>query len=140
MAMVRKQIYLDKATDQRLKREAKKRGISQAALIRERVEHGQASADVAFEEPEARQRLLEFLARVQEQARPGPGTGWKFDREELYAERTEKARPVDPARGEALLKRLRKISRQAAKYQGPPGRKFNREELYDERLTRQLPR
>ena len=89
MVMIRKQIYLDKATDQRLKREAKKRGISQAALIREHLSPSSESAGSA----EARKRLLERLQEVQQLATDGPGTGWKFNREELYAEREEKARP-----------------------------------------------
>jgi hypothetical protein len=90
MAMIRKQIYLDKATDQRLKREAKSRGISQAALIREQL---LPSASASTERMEARARVLEMLREVRRTAGAGPGTGWKFNREELYAERHEKARP-----------------------------------------------
>lgn len=90
MVMIRKQIYLDKATDQRLKREAKKRGISQAALIREQLSPTEPeSADRAA----ARARLIEWLRDIREHTEEGPGTGWKFNREEEYAERDEKARP-----------------------------------------------
>jgi hypothetical protein len=90
MVMIRKQIYLDKATDQRLKREAKRRGISQAALIREQLS---PSASESTERDEARARLIEWLRDVRESTEEGPGTGWKFNREEQYAEREEKARP-----------------------------------------------
>jgi hypothetical protein len=93
MVMIRKQIYLDKATDQRLKREAKRRGISQAALIREQLAARDPVENVAIPNPAAREWLLERLSKVAETAGDGPGTGWKFDRDEIYAERTEKARP-----------------------------------------------
>jgi hypothetical protein len=89
--MVRKQIYLDKDTDLRLKREAKALGISQAALIRQRI--SQDEPGVAIPNPKARQELLDYLKWVQENAGPGPGAGWKFNRDEIYEERLEKARP-----------------------------------------------
>ena len=94
MVMVRKQIYLDKATDQRLKREAKRRGVSQAALIREQLEARDPAANVAIPNPAARERLLEQLRVVAETAGDGPGTGWRFNRDEIYADRLEKARPA----------------------------------------------
>ena len=47
-AMIRKQIYLDKATDDLLKRESKARRISQAALIRERLNRDAPATDVAI--------------------------------------------------------------------------------------------
>jgi hypothetical protein len=90
MVMIRKQIYLDKATDQRLKREAKRRGISQAALIREQLS---PSNPASTERDEARARLIEWLRDIRKDTEEGPGTGRKFDRNELYDDRTKKARP-----------------------------------------------
>jgi hypothetical protein len=90
MVMIRKQIYLDKATDQRLKREAKRRGISQAALIREQLSPSEPGS---AERAEERKAAIEMLREIRRATEPGPGTGWKFNREEQYAEREEKARP-----------------------------------------------
>ncbi len=92
MAMVRKQIYLDKPTDDRLKREAKRRGVSQASLIRERL----AVADAPSKIPNdaARTQLLKRLKRVQSEARKYElPSGWAFNREELYEERLERQFP-----------------------------------------------
>lgn len=97
MVMIRKQIYLSAQTDRRLKREAKLRGIAEAAVIRERLDHAceHAPAIPAPDvDPEARDRFIQMLRDVREKAGWGPGTGWKFDRDEVYAERSEKARPV----------------------------------------------
>jgi hypothetical protein len=88
MAMVRKQIYLPAKLDKELKAEAKRRKISQAELIRERIEGRPIQTK---EQREARDSLLKFLREIREKAQDGPGTGWKFDRDELYAERREKA-------------------------------------------------
>ena len=90
MVMIRKQIYLDKATDQRLKREAKKRGISQAALIREQLS---PTKPESADRDAARARFIEWLRDIREHTEEGPGTGRKFDRNELYDDRTANARP-----------------------------------------------
>lgn len=90
MAMIRKQIYIDAATNKRLKAEAKRRKMSEAAVIRERLgaEPGDTPERIA-----ARDRLLARLDEVRAQNKGGKGTGWKFNREEIYAERLEKALP-----------------------------------------------
>ena len=91
-AMIRKQIYLDKATDDLLKRESKTRRISQAALIRKRLNRDAPATDVAIPNPKVREEFLAYLRQVSHAAAPGPGTGRKIDRDELYAERRKKAR------------------------------------------------
>lgn len=95
MAMVRKQLYLPANVDRELMAEAKRRGISQAELIRMRIEGrdgmpGRARTPV---DDRRRQEALQALRKVYDTAKEGPGTGWKFKREELYAERIDKARP-----------------------------------------------
>jgi|GEM_PF-1047629 len=92
--MIRKQIYLDEASDKALRAEARRRGMSQAAVIRERLAAPGMAGTTAIHDPAARERLLERLRHVAETAAPGPGTGWKFDRGEIYEERLRKARPA----------------------------------------------
>jgi hypothetical protein len=93
--MVRKQIYLDKATDVRLKREAKRRGMSQAALIRELVDRP-ADDPVLRPTPSEQRRRLEALRALRDvrgRVEKGRGSGWKFNREELYEERLDRIHP-----------------------------------------------
>jgi Ribbon-helix-helix protein, copG family len=97
MVMIRKQLYLPASLDRELAAEAKRRGISQAELIRMRLEGG---ADNAIRRrtrtpaQEARRKeALEALEAVRRRTKPGPGTGRKFNRQELYAERLERVSP-----------------------------------------------
>ncbi len=92
MAMIRKQIYIDAATNKSLKAEAKRRKMSEAAIIRERIGGSTAVAE-SPERAAARARVLARLEQVRAKNKGGSGTGWKFDREEIYAERLEKALP-----------------------------------------------
>jgi hypothetical protein len=91
--MIRKQIYIDAETDRRIKAEAKRRRLSEAAVIRERLTEETPGIRWPAPDSAARDRFLKTLRDVQDRAGWGPGTGWKFDREEVYAERLEKARP-----------------------------------------------
>jgi hypothetical protein len=93
MAMIRKQIYLDAETDRKLKSEAKRRGISEAAVIRERLAEDTPGLRWPVPDSDAREKFQKMLDDVRAKAGWGPGTGWKFDREEIYAERLDKARP-----------------------------------------------
>ena len=104
--MIRKQIYLDEASDKALRAEARRRGMSQAAVIRERLTAAAAAAP-AVANPAAREWLLERLRKVRESAGHGPGTGWRFDRDEVYAERLEKARPARHERPDQRGRRTR---------------------------------
>jgi hypothetical protein len=91
MAMVRKQIYLPLTLDRKLKAAAKRQRTSEAAVIRETLEDRFAH-DSAIER-EARDQFLAMLRRVREEAMKYPGTGWKFNREDLYEERIERQMP-----------------------------------------------
>jgi hypothetical protein len=95
--MVRKQLYLPEALDKELAAEAKRRGISQAELIRMKLE-GSAAGERRRRirtpaEEAAHKEAIEALRAVRKRIKPGPGTGWKLNREELYAERLDKISP-----------------------------------------------
>ena len=92
MVMVRKQIYLTGLIERQLKSEAKRRGISEAALIRERLEHRCADAPTQVDEA-ARKRFLKMLRNAEREASKRPATGWKFNREDAYEERLERQMP-----------------------------------------------
>ncbi len=94
MVMVRKQLYLSPALDKKLKAEAKRRGISQAALIRARlgdISDGRASVG----DGGARRRFIQMLQEFEQQAAAykGPDINWKFNREDVYEERLERQMP-----------------------------------------------
>jgi len=99
MAMIRKQIYLEPELDREIKREAKRRKMSAAALIRERLRaNGRGSGRPQIldpvPDPEAKRRLAEMLRKVRcEAEKHGAGSGWKFNREDAYAERLAKLPP-----------------------------------------------
>ncbi len=88
MAMVRTQIYLPADLDEKLRKEASARKISKPELIRERI----IGMSAPSRDPVARQRFLDRLEEVQRRAGFGPGTGWRFDRNEIYDERLDKLR------------------------------------------------
>ena len=92
MVMVRKQLYLPSRLDKSLADEAKRRGISQAELIRMRLEGRDAPVRRVRTPAEERKRqeALQALKKLHDSATEGPGTGWKFNREELYAERLDR--------------------------------------------------
>jgi hypothetical protein len=92
MVMVRKQLYLTQKLERDLKREAARRGISEAALIRERLEH-HCSESFSPDREASRKRFLKMLREIQREASKNPGTGWKFRREEAYEERLERQMP-----------------------------------------------
>ena len=78
--MTRKQVYLDPASDNAPRDEAKRRGISQAAAIPERLAPRQVAAP-ALPNPTAREWLPQRLRDVRETAAAGPGTGWRHERD-----------------------------------------------------------
>jgi hypothetical protein len=92
MAMIRTQIYLPADLDRRLRGEARRRKISKAQLIREKLEGLPGVTYPDLDSPESK-AFMKMLREVRERAGYGPGTGWKFDREELYAERLDGIRP-----------------------------------------------
>lgn len=90
MVMVRKQLYLPESLDQELTAEAKRRGISQAELIRMRLEGRSIEVNRrprTKAEEAARQEAVQALLDIRAKMKPGSGTGWKFNRQEIYDER-----------------------------------------------------
>jgi hypothetical protein len=96
MAMIRKQIYMPEKMDRQLKREAKRRGMSEAAVIRERLDHTCGALQASSDE-EARKQLIQMLQASRKQAlkhlKEGTGRDWKFNRDDAYAEREERQLP-----------------------------------------------
>ena len=92
MVMVRKQVYLTGKLERELKKEAAARGLSEAALIRERLEH-QCLDQPGQDDEAARKRFLTMLRKMRREAAKHPGTGWRFNREEAYEERIERQMP-----------------------------------------------
>jgi len=88
MAMIRKQIYVTKDIDRQIKAEAKRRGVPEAAVIRERLEEGRISVSVTMPSEEAVQRLLRRIEETTARAKGKPGRRHGIKREDLYAERT----------------------------------------------------
>ncbi len=89
--MIRKQLYITPEQDRALKDHARKQGLSEAEIVREALDrHLRRETDPLF--PQDRRRLVEELIqgnrRLAEQLRFP--RGYKFNREELYAEREER--------------------------------------------------
>ena len=94
MVMVRKQVYLQPDTDERLKAEARLRGVPEAVVIRERLEHECLGLRTVNKEA-ARKRFLQMLAEARRRAETykGPKSTRKFRREDAYEERLERQMP-----------------------------------------------
>lgn len=90
-AVVRKQIYLTPAQNEALKRRARELGTSEAEVLRQLIDASLAeSENVASERRIA--AMNRFLDWADDLVRRGQGlqAGYRFDREELYAERMER--------------------------------------------------
>jgi hypothetical protein len=85
--MVRKQFYIHKRQDALLKRLAHARGLSQAEIIRQAIEHEAAGVPTqpVASDRSAWQELVTFLERRQEAVTGGQAYQW--NREEIYTER-----------------------------------------------------
>jgi hypothetical protein len=88
MAKIRKQIYLDKKHDQQLKRLAEARGVSEAEVIRQAIEHEAAAAGPL---PRRLEAFNEFKKAALERRKLGiTGEPYKWNRDEIYAERMDR--------------------------------------------------
>jgi hypothetical protein len=85
--MVRKQIYIQKRQEALLKRLSKARGLSEAEIIRQAIEHEVTGAPIqpAAADRSAWQELEAFVdARF---STSGTGKPYHWNREEIYTER-----------------------------------------------------
>jgi len=85
--MVRKQIYIDKRQRAQLKRAAKARGTSEAALIRQAIDRQLAGGGAALpHDAAAWERAMNLMRALQAQG-PLPNRRRSWTRDELYEER-----------------------------------------------------
>ncbi len=84
--MIRKQIYIPRQLDQRLKRLSKKRGVSEAEIIRQALEHEGSGRS---RQPYDSQAALEGILRFSDErlALAGKGKPYTWNRDEIYTER-----------------------------------------------------
>ena len=92
MVMIRKQIYLSPEDDRRLKAEAKRRQISEAAVIRGKLGSSGGSSTPSRYVPneKARKEAITALRRLRIATPEDPGAGRIFNREDAYAERLDR--------------------------------------------------
>lgn len=85
--MVRKQIYIHKRHEVLLKRLAQARGVSEAEIIRQAIEHEATGTpnQATAADHSAWQELIAFLEARRVKAQGGKPYRW--NREEIYAER-----------------------------------------------------
>ena len=84
--MIRKQIYLPKQLDDTLKRLSKKRGVSEAEVIRQALEHESRAGDRPYHN---RQIVLESILRFSDERLALANTTQPlvWNRDEIYDER-----------------------------------------------------
>jgi predicted DNA-binding protein len=82
MTMVRKQIYITPEQDATLKRLAKKRGVTEADVVREAIDKVEADADAA--EERRRKAGDELVAHMRRHAATHVGTTDKWTRDDAY--------------------------------------------------------
>ena len=82
MTMIRKQVYITAKQDATLKRLAKKRGVTEADVVRHAIDREESEADSEEERRrEAGRKLVEFLRH---RAATVPGRTDKWTREDAY--------------------------------------------------------
>ena len=82
--MIRKQVYLERSQDQRLKRWARVHGVSQAEIIRRSIDFG-LSRMAELQIPSASEAATELLASLDTLIELGPVEGGRsWARDELY--------------------------------------------------------
>jgi hypothetical protein len=81
--MIRKQVYIEKRHEQRLKRLARERGVTEAQIMREAIDRVELPAGRA-PDPEAARKFFAFVRAISRgPRRPVP----RWNREALYEER-----------------------------------------------------
>ncbi len=96
--MVRKQIYLPRKQNLLLKRLAKQRGVSEAEIVRQALEReAEVAAPVMRDSKKALDEIIAFARSLRERPELMEGEPYKFNREEIYAERESR---WDRPRGE----------------------------------------
>ena len=83
--MIRKQVYIEVEQEQRLKRQARALGVTEAELIRRGLEGIRTTPTLVPDERAWREERAFIRRRARLRAR-GRGRGWS--REDLYADRT----------------------------------------------------
>ncbi|MBK9007973.1 MAG: ribbon-helix-helix protein, CopG family [Anaerolineae bacterium] len=88
--MVRKQIYIQKSQEERLKRVAETRGVSEAEIIRRALDNElkRAGYRLAYDN-DAMQRLYKMM-RDQDKKHPVPRKKRDWMREDLYEDRMKR--------------------------------------------------
>lgn len=87
---IRKQIYLERRQQERLRRVAEARGLSQAELIRQALDReAQGELRPAGHDLEAWEQAMDFMRRRTDRAKQG-GAGRRPAREDLYTERIDR--------------------------------------------------
>ncbi len=86
--MIRKQIYIHKWQNRRLKQMAEQRSISEAEIIRQALERELKENDSAEQAREdALQNLAAFARALRERPEFSQGKPYRWDRQELYDDR-----------------------------------------------------
>lgn len=86
--MVRKQIYLPRRQNLLLKRLAKQRGVSEAEVIRQALEHEvEVTAPVMRDSKKTLDDIVAFARSLRDRPELMKGEPYKFNRDELYEER-----------------------------------------------------
>ena len=89
--MVRKQIYLHHRQNLTLKRLAKQRGVSEAEIIRQALEHETLlSVSAVKDSTEVLNKIITYARSLRNRPELLRGKPYRFDREELYAERMKR--------------------------------------------------
>ena len=86
MTMVRKQVYLEKAQDEKLKMLSRKLNVTEAELIRRGIDQLPVEGDEERTRREAGERLIALLEKLAARAPRSEG-GRSWSRDELYDER-----------------------------------------------------
>ena len=87
--MVRKQVYIPRKQNQLLKRLARQRGVSEAEVIRQALAREAEIIAPANDSVKALARMLAFAEERKTQF-AGQGEPFRWNREELYAEREKR--------------------------------------------------